>query len=142
MKRIYLDRESFCMGDDMEDHSSFIDVSDDCSYLGVTEAVIKARYLPTYTTTWLLCSEKKGFIAAFCNAPRGCDRPTVLWQQGFDGTDKIGDDVSFFFDWRPLKRELWKYPAQHALFVAETKAKYRIGDELYAQIEAQMTDIS
>ncbi len=47
MKTISVNRQSICMGDDMDDHSFSLTVGDHCSYLGVIEAVTNARYLPS-----------------------------------------------------------------------------------------------
>lgn len=65
MKTIYIDRKSICMADDIDNHSASINVSDNCSYLGLLDAITKVQYLPVYDTMWLMCSKTRGFIAAY-----------------------------------------------------------------------------
>ena len=60
MKNIIINRQSICMADDVENHIAKIIVSDTCSYLGLIEELKRAKYLPSYDTMWLLCSERSG----------------------------------------------------------------------------------
>ena len=141
MKNIFVNRQSICMADDMDDHAKTLTVEDNCSYLGVIEAVANARYLPPYDTLWLLCSDKHGFIAAYYSSGYNDHCSDIFWQEDFPNTEEIGNDVSFCFDCDPFKRELWRNSSDYDIAVQKAKAKYRISDRLFGQIDACLHNI-
>ena len=132
MKSLFINRESICMADDVEDHLAKIIVSDTCSYLGLLEEVKRAKYLPSYDTMWLLCSENSGFIAAYYNYSTYSH---IIWQSDINENKEIGDNESFYFDCELFRQEMWKHKEDYEKLICRVKSKYNISDELFKQIE-------
>ena len=91
LKKILIDRNSICMGDDVESHAASLNMIDDCTYEDVISSITTNDYLPSYDTMWLLRSENSGFIAAYYNYS---DKNHIIWQNDINKNKEICDNES------------------------------------------------
>lgn len=141
LKKILIDRNSICMGDDVESHAASLNMIDDCTYEDVISSITTNDYLPSYDTMWLVRTKNRGCMAAYYKSSYNNDNAEVIWKQGFDKTCYVGEDNSFYFECFHFKREMYQYSPQYDQKVEFIKKLNNIDDEFYMQIETYLKKV-